>query len=478
MSSEPGRSRRDRCGGGSGAVVGGSCVPPPGAPSGPLGALARLDAVTVPSTSPALLDGDWLAPTADSPLDATVVVPGSKSLTNRYLVLAALADGPVTLRGALRSRDTTLMADALRALGAGVDDAGPDWAITPATLTSGAEIDCGLAGTVMRFVPPVAALADGPVRFDGDEGARVRPMEPVLRALRALGVGVEDDGEPGFLPFTITGRGSVRGGHVDVDASASSQFVSALLLAGARYEQGIEVRHVGANLPSLPHIEMTVAVLREHGVEVDDSRPDIWRVTPGPVRARDVVVEPDLSNASPFLAAALVAGGQVSVPGWPASSTQPGAQVPEIFARLGGESTLSDDGVLTVRGTGQIHGADLDLHDVGELTPTIAALATLADSPSRLRGIAHLRGHETDRLAALATEITRLGGQCEQTSDGLVITPRPMHGGRWLTYHDHRMATAGAIVGLRVPDVVVENVATTAKTLPDFAAQWQEMLGR
>lgn len=433
--------------------------------------------MTTPDASP-LADGDWVAPHATTPLDATVVVPGSKSLTNRYLVLAALADGPLTLRGALRSRDTVLMADALRALGAGVEDSGPDWSITPATFTAGAEIDCGLAGTVMRFVPPIAALADGPVRFDGDAGARVRPMAPVLQALRALDVRIADDGEPGFLPFTVEGRGAVRGGQVDVDASASSQFVSSLLLAGPRYEQGITVRHVGSTLPSLPHIEMTVAVLRELGVDVDDSRPDMWHVAPGPVRARDVVIEPDLSNASPFLAAALVAGGEVRVPGWPATSTQPGAQVPEIFRRLGGEAELSADGVLTVRGTGQVRGADLDLHDVGELSPTIAALATLADSPSRLRGIAHLRGHETDRLAALATEITRVGGRCEQTSDGLVITPQPMHAARWETYHDHRMATAAAIVGLRVPGVVVENVATTAKTLPDFTEQWLGMLGR
>src|SRR5690606_4979344 len=330
-----------------------------------------------------------------------------------------------------------------------------------------ASIDGALAGTVMCFVPPLAALANGPVHFDGDEGARVRPMEPVLRALRALGVHVEDEGEPGYLPFTVVGHGAVRGGHVDVDASGSSQFVSALLLAGARYEQGLMVRHIGMSLPSLPHIEMTVAVLREMGVQVDDSRPDIWHVAPGPIPARDLQVEPDLSNASAFLAAALVAGGEVRVPGWPQVSTQPGAQVPQIFETLGASSELSAEGVLSIRGTGEIHGADLDLHDVGELTPTIAALATLADSPSRLRGIAHLRGHETDRLAALATEITRLGGQCEQSSDGLVITPRPLHGARWLTYHDHRMATAGAIIGLRVPGVVVENVATTSKTLPD-----------
>ena len=424
----------------------------------------------------------WAAPTAAGALRATVDVPGSKSLTNRHLVVATLADGPSTISGALRSRDTDLMADALRALGARIetDGAASSLRVTPGPIVGPATIHCGLAGTVMRFLPAVAALADGDVRFDGDEAARRRPMGPVLAGLRSLGVEVTDDdgGRPSTLPFTVAGHGGVVGGAVDLDASASSQFVSGLLLAAARFDRGLQVRHVGPTLPSLPHIEMTVAVLREMGVEVDDSRPDIWHVAPGPIRARDVHIEPDLSNASAFLAAALVSGGEVRIPGWPQVSTQPGAQVPEIFERLGGTSHLSEDGVLTMRGTGEIHGADLDLHEVGELTPTIAALATLADSPSRLRGVAHLRGHETDRLAALATEITRLGGQCEQTSDGLVITPRPMHGARWLTYHDHRMATAGAIIGLRVPGVVVENVATTAKTLPDFTDQWMGMLGR
>ncbi|NMR20814.1 3-phosphoshikimate 1-carboxyvinyltransferase [Cellulomonas fimi] len=424
-------------------------------------------------------DAAWPAPAAAGPLDATVEVPGSKSLTNRYLVLASLADGPGRLRGALRSRDTVLMAEALAALGVAIepaDDVPSDWRVTPGTLRGPATIDCGLAGTVMRFLPAVAALADGPVRFDGDEGARARPMAPVLTALAALGVGIPEQAPGGYLPFTVAGRGAVRGGQVDVDASGSSQFVSGLLLAAARFEQGLTLRHTGATLPSLPHIDMTVQVLREAGVEVDDSRPTIWRVEPGPIRARDVRVEPDLSNAGPFLAAALVVGGTVRVPGWPASTTQPGALLAGILERMGATTTLDGD-VLAVSGTGVVHGLDLDLHEAGELAPTIAALAALADSPTRLRGIAHLRGHETDRLAALATEITRLGGQAEQTSDGLVITPRPLHAGTVRTYHDHRMATAGAILGLRVPGLRVEDVATTAKTLPDFVGMWHGMLG-
>lgn len=432
--------------------------------------------MTTPTTS-----STWAAPTADTAIDATVEVPGSKSLMNRYLVLAALADGPGRLHGALDSRDTVLMARALDALGARVDTtADGTWTVEPlpedARATSGEPVDvaCGLAGTVMRFLPPVAALLGRPVRFDGDEQARVRPMAPVLAALREIGARVDDDGR-GTLPFTVTAPPGLRGGNVDVDASASSQFVSGLLLAAPRFPDGLTVRHTGRTLPSLPHVTMTVATLREAGVEVDDSRPGIWQVRPGPVAARDVVVEPDLSNAAPFLCAALVAGGTVRVPRWPVSSTQPGTLLPDILRTMGAQVTHAGD-VLEVRGTGQVRGIDVDLHAAGELTPTIAALATLADSPSRLRGVAHIRGHETDRLHALATEITRLGGQAEQTHDGLVITPRPLHGARFETYHDHRMATAGALIGLRVPGVEVVDVATTRKTLPDFVGMWTAML--
>lgn len=424
----------------------------------------------------------WSAPTAVDPLDATVEVPGSKSLTNRLLVLAALADGPGTLHGALRSRDADLMIGALRALGTDITEGD-----TPSTLhvapgrtaVTAADVDCGLAGTVMRFLPSVAAvLAAGPVRFDGDSAARARPMGPVLTALHALGIAVTgpDGAVPQHLPFTVTGTGSVRGGSVDVDASASSQFVSGLLLAAPRFDQGLTLRHVGTTLPSLPHIEMTVATLRDVGVTVDDTRDGMWRVEPGPVTAREVRVEPDLSNAAPFLAAALVVGGTVRIPGWPAETTQPGGLLPDLFGRLGGTAELSGD-VLSVTGTGRINGVDLDLHAAGELAPTFAVLATLADSPTRLRGIAHLRGHETDRLAALAREITRLGGQAEETRDGLVITPRPLHAGTFRTYEDHRMATSGAILGLRVPGVTVEDIATTGKTMPEFPALWQGMLG-
>ena len=412
---------------------------------------------------------------------AVVEVPGSKSLTNRALLLAALSDAPSTITGALRARDTVLMGRALVALGTsveGLDDDGPV-RVTPAALRGPAHVDCGLAGTVMRFVPPVAGLADGDVRFDGDPRARVRPMDVVIGSLEQLGVEVDDDGR-GTLPFTVKGTGAVRGGVVEVDASASSQFVSALLLSGARFEEGVVVRHRGGSLPSMPHVAMSVEMLREHGVvvDVDDSDPTAatWRVHAGPVHALDRVVEPDLSNAAPFLAAALVTGGRVTVPSWPASTTQAGDALRDLLAQMGADVTLDSDG-LTVTGTGTVAGLDADLHDVGELAPVLAVACAVASGPSHLRGIAHLRGHETDRLAALATEINRLGGDVAQTDDGLVVRPRPLHGGRFESYDDHRMATAGAVLGLVVPGVEVVDVATTAKTLPQFVALWDSMLG-
>jgi 3-phosphoshikimate 1-carboxyvinyltransferase len=412
----------------------------------------------------------WPAPHPGTPVHATVRLPGSKSLTNRALVLAALSDGPSVVRQALRSRDTELMAAALAELGVGVDSTGEDWKVTPGALRGRVTIDCGLAGTVMRFVPPVAALADGPVVFDGDPHARLRPMGQILEGLRELGVTVEDE-DRGALPFTVVGTGSVRGGEVTIDASESSQFVSALLLAGARYDEGVDVRHDGKPVPSLPHIEMTVEQLRLRGVDVDDSDANRWRVLPSVIRAVDVQVEPDLSNAAPFVAAALVTGGRVTVLDWPRRTTQAGDALREIVTLMGGTAELTDDG-LTVTGPGTLRGLDYDLHDVGELTPAVAAMCLMADSPSHLRGVAHIRGHETDRLAALATQFNALGGHVTETADGLTIRPTPLGGGPFRTYADHRMAHAGVILGLGVEGVLVEDIATTSKTFPGFAGAW------
>ncbi|MGP0222840.1 3-phosphoshikimate 1-carboxyvinyltransferase [Paenarthrobacter sp. NCHU4564] len=426
----------------------------------------------------------WPAPFAQAPVDATVTVPGSKSLTNRFLVLAALADGPSRLRAPLHSRDSVLMIQALKQLGAtvtevpGDGDYGPDLEITPmdqAASGTDTAIDCGLAGTVMRFVPPLAALRKGTTLFDGDPHARKRPMGTIIEALSALGVPVGTEGgrTPSALPFTVAGTGEVRGGHLVIDASASSQFVSALLLAGARFTEGLHLEHVGKPVPSLDHIAMTVAVLRSVGVRVDDSVPNHWRVEPGPIRAFDQRIEQDLSNAGPFLAAALATRGTVRIPNWPSETTQVGDLWRSILASMGAQVTL-DHGTLTVTGGPDIKGGDFD--ETSELAPTVAALCALASGPSRLTGIAHLRGHETDRLAALVAEINRLGGDAEETADGLVIRPAPLHGGVVHSYADHRMATAGAILGLAVPGVQVEDIATTSKTMPDFPLMWEAML--
>ncbi|MEN3345580.1 MAG: 3-phosphoshikimate 1-carboxyvinyltransferase [Arthrobacter sp.] len=428
----------------------------------------------------------WPAPFAQGPVDATVTVPGSKSLTNRYLVLAALADGPSRLRAPLHSRDSALMIEALRQLGATITEVpgdgafGPDLEITPIILAAPAGrtgIDCGLAGTVMRFVPPVAALRHGQTLFDGDPHARKRPMGTIIEALTGLGVAVNapDGGPAASLPFTVHGTGEVRGGHLVIDASASSQFVSALLLAGARFTDGLHLEHVGPPVPSLDHINMTVAVLRGVGVSVDDSRPDHWVVAPGSIRAFDHRIEQDLSNAGPFLAAALATRGTVRIPDWPAETTQVGDLWRSILTTMGATVTL-ENGTLTVTGGPEIKGADFD--ETSELAPTVAALCALATGPSRLSGIAHLRGHETDRLAALVAEINRLGGDAEETSDGLIIRPAALHGGVVQSYADHRMATAGAILGLAVPGVEVEDIGTTAKTMPDFPQLWTAMLAQ
>lgn len=432
----------------------------------------------------------WPAPPATGPIRARVTVPGSKSVTNRALLLAALSGGAATVAGAPATRDTALMVGGLRALGVPIEVDGEVVRFGAHDgLCGGGEVDCGLAGTVMRFLPPAAAVADGPVRFDGDPRARERPMGTVLDALRALGAGIEGES----LPFVVQGIGRVPGGDVVIDASASSQFVSGLLLSGATYDKGVTVHHDGKPVPSLPHIEMTVAMLRDAGVEVDDGEANTWRVAPGSIAARDWSVEPDLSNASVWLAAAAITGGEVTVLGWPARSTQPGAEILAVLEQAGCIVTPSSEG-MTVRGPSRrstttrgdsradpprLAGVDVDLHDASELTPTVAALAALAGSASRIRGVAHIRGHETDRIAALATEINALGGAVTETADGLEIDPVPLAptARAWRAYADHRIATAGALIGLVVPGVTIDDIGCTDKTIPDFPARWAALLG-
>ena len=427
---------------------------------------------------------NWSAPfrdglsAASAPINAKIRVPGSKSATNRALILAAISKTPSILRKPLSSRDTDLMVRGLKSLGCKIEEVKTvssfDYHVTPQRLTGPTQIDVGNAGTVMRFLPPIAALATGLIYFDGDVRSHERPLEPVIKALEQLGVSIEH-GNKYRLPLTLNGSGRIKGGQVEIDASASSQFISALLLLGPATDNGITVKHIGKSLPSLPHIEMTIQMLRQFGavVEVDKNT---WSVKPGPLTGQDLTIEPDLSNAAPFMAAAMICGGSVEILDWPKSTTQPGDQLRNIFASMGAKIEQTTAG-LKISGGNTINGINIDLHDVGELTPSIAAVAALASSQSTLRGIAHLRLHETDRLAALANEINNLGGDVTEGPGELLIKPTKLVASQiFKSYEDHRMATAGAIIGLAVKDLIVENIETTKKTLPDFPGMWQEML--
>lgn len=430
--------------------------------------------------SPIRVQGAFPAPTTDAPVHAELTIPGSKSLTNRELMIAAIADGPGRLIAPLHSDDSARMVDALRALGVGIEEVeaghefGPDLVVTPAKLSGGTTIDCGQAGTVMRFIAPLAGLAEHDVHLTAHETALHRPMGGLISALRDLGVDIDDEGT-WSLPFTIRGHGRIRGGRVEVDASASSQFVSGLLLAAPRFDVGLHLVHTGEHLPSLPHIDMTIEALSRRGIRIERPAVGEWLVEAGVPRAKELAIEPDLSNAAPFLAAALVTGGSVAVTGWPAHSTQPGAMLPDILQAFGAH-VGRHGGTLTVRAGSSIRGLDLDLSAASELTPTLVGLAAFAETPTTIRGIGHIRLHETDRIAALIGNLRALGGEAEELPDGLRIIPRPLHGGEWAAHHDHRMATTGALIGLRVPGVVIDDIGTTAKTLPEFTMLWERML--
>lgn len=437
--------------------------------------------MSVDRYSPSPVRGAYAAPSASAPVHATVTVPGSKSLTNRELMIAAIADGPGRLVAPLHSDDSRYMVEALRALGVGIQEVegpgefGPDLMVTPAKLQGGTTIDCGQAGTVMRFITPLAGLALNDVHVTAHETALHRPMGGLISALRDLGVDI-DDGGTWALPFTIRGHGHIRGGRIEIDASASSQFVSGLLLAAPRFDVGLHLVHTGTHLPSLPHIDMTIEALSRRGIRIERPAAGEWLVEAGVPRAKEIAIEPDLSNAAPFLAAALVTGGSVSVTGWPVHSTQPGALLPEILQAMGAHVSRHS-GVLTVRAGGGIKGLTLDLSAASELTPTIVGLAAFADSPTTIRGIGHIRLHETDRIAALIGNLRALGGEAEELPDGLRVIPAPLRAGAWPAHHDHRMATTGALIGLRVPGVEIDEIGTTAKTLPEFVLLWERMLG-
>jgi 3-phosphoshikimate 1-carboxyvinyltransferase len=426
--------------------------------------------------------GRWRAPAAHGPVRATLRLPGSKSISNRALILAALSDSPSVVRGLLKARDTSLAVGALSALGGAIQEHGTDVSVHPGIPGQGAavSVDVGNAGTVMRFLPAVAALTPANVAFDGDPRARERPVGALLSALRTLGVSI-DDGGRGALPFTVHGKGSVPGGPVTLDASGSSQLVSGLLLAAPRFAAGVEVRHSGPPVPSLPHIEMTVRMLRDAGATVEvgaGERPDRWVVRPGRLNLGDFTVEPDLSNAGPFLAAALVTGGSVTIRDWPSVSLQAADAILDVITQLGGSVSHGDAG-LTVTGSGVINGISADLRDIPELCLPLTSVAALASSPSTFTGVGHTRAQETDRLAAIAKEINALGGDVTELPDGLSVRPRPLRapaGHAFESYDDHRMVMAGAVLGLGVPGIEVLNVATVGKTFPGFTALWEGLV--
>ena len=445
----------------------------------------------------------WAAPAAAGPVSARIRLPASKSITNRALVLAALSSQPARITNPLRARDTLLAAAALRAMGTEVADEADGstaesisgWRVTAGQPPAGSRVsvDVGNAGTVLRFLPAVAALTSAAVHFDGDERIRQRPVGAILTALRELGARI-DDGGRGAAPFTVLGHGRVRGGAVTLDASGSSQLISGLLLAAPRFDEGIEIRHEGPPVPSAPHIAMTVRMLQAAGADVTltrsggAGRPDGWRVRPGRLDLGSITVEPDLSNAGPFLAAALVTGGTLTLLGWPAAGNGPGnghslqaaGPILDVLTRMGARCGVGADG-LAISGTGTVRGITADLRDVAELAPVLTAAAALAEGPSTFTGLAHTRRHETDRLAALAKEINALGGDITELPDGMQIRPRPLRAhasdGPFRTYDDHRMVMAAAVLGLAVPGLRVANAQTVAKTFPDFTGVWAGMLG-
>jgi 3-phosphoshikimate 1-carboxyvinyltransferase len=433
----------------------------------------------------------WQAPEPVGPLNANVPIPGSKSLSNRYLVLAAAGRKSVELRGLLRSRDTELMISALETLGVRITANHSDpttvrvEAPSDGRYQGNVTIDCGLAGTVMRFVPGLAMSADGPVTFDGDSQAYQRPMAPLLDGLRQLGADIVFHGQQGYLPFTLTPPQHWNSGKISIDASASSQFISGLLLTASTFPHGIILKHTGKRLPSLPHIRMTVDDVKHAGVQIKAHEYQReWLVEPGPVQLPFIVgIEPDLSNAAPFLGAALLAGGSVEVPHWPEHTTQPGGLLPGYLQALGAKvEMIPDQGQLLCKVTsdGTIHGlGDFDLSAAGEIAPSLAALLVFADAPTRMLGIGHLRGHETNRLAALVEEINRIGAHAEELPEGIAITPVPqesLHPAELRSYADHRMATFAAMLGLRVHGITVDDIGTTSKTLPEFVDMWHSLL--
>jgi 3-phosphoshikimate 1-carboxyvinyltransferase len=392
-----------------------------------------------------------------------VNLPGSKSLTNRALVCAALADGTSTITGALVADDSAAMADCLRALGATIEWDGTTVRVTGmGGLPEGeASLSARKSGTTSRFVLPVLALGSGRFRLDGEEQLRRRPMGPTLDALRDLGATVDEEGEPGCLPVVVSGP--IRHGEARIRGDVSSQFLSGLLLAAPSMPHGL-VLDVSTELVAAPYIEMTVAVMRDFGAEVEG-----FAVRAGRYVAREYAVEPDASAASYFFAAGAITGRPVTVP-VPAASHQGDFRFVDVLERMGA-AVERHEGSVTVTG-GALHGIDVDLSDMPDMAQTFAAVAACAEGPSRVRGVEVIRGHETDRIHAVVTELRRLGLRSEETDDGFAIEPGPLRPARVETYEDHRMAMSFGLLRLREPAIEIADPEVVGKTFPGY---WDEL---
>lgn len=413
----------------------------------------------------------------EGPLDATVAVPGSKSITNRALVCAALADGESVLHQALDADDVAAMRDGLAALGIQVEEAGPPDEIGNVTLAvrgcagrptaDVAVVDARHSGTTSRFLMPVAALTTGVVRVDGSLGLRARPMGPAIDALRQLGVTVTDAGSPGHLPVDIS-DGPVAGGEREVPGSASSQFLSGLLMAGPAMRTGLVVRVAGP-LVSRPYVDMTVAVMERFGVTVERPDRDTFAIEPQTYRATELAIEPDASAASYAFAAAAIVGGRVTVEGLGTSTLQGDLRFVDVLESMGASVERHPDRT-TVAVEGTLRGIHVDMRHISDTAQTLAVVAAFAEGPTRVTGIGFIRGKETDRIAAVVTELRRLGIDAEEELDGFLVRPGPLRPAVVETYDDHRMAMAFALAGLRAPGIRIADPGCVAKTFPGFWA--------
>jgi 3-phosphoshikimate 1-carboxyvinyltransferase len=398
------------------------------------------------------------------PLDATVDVPGSKSVANRALICAALADGPSTLHNLPHGDDTAAMLDCLGRLGIEADRNGR-------IVGTGGELHAGpillparLAGTTSRFISAVAALGPGPYLVDGLPPLRARPMAPLHDALAALGADIEPGAQPGHLPVTISGP--LRGGRIEIGGDISSQFITALMLVGPYLPGGLDIA-VTTPLVSRPYLAITKSVMADFGhdgVVIDDRS---IAVAEGRYRPRDYTVEPDASSAGYPLAAAAICGGRIEIPGLTKSSAQGDAEFAEVLAMMGCASTRTDVGTVVER-SGELNGLDIDMGDLSDLVPTLAAVACFATTTTRIQGVGFIRAKESDRLGDLCRELRKMGADATETADGLIIEPVALHGATCDTHHDHRLAMAFGLVGLRVGGVEIADPDVVSKSWPGY----------